>query len=70
MGVSREKSVFRDHRSRVEPVIELDQHFVGLEILVTGDVGIEAANRYRDAGDNSADGGNRAEAEIVAAVFG
>jgi len=25
---SQEKSVFRDDRSRVEPVIELDQHFI------------------------------------------
>jgi hypothetical protein len=69
VGEFDQKSVSRDHRSRVEPVIELEQYFVGLEILVTGGGRIEASNRYCCSGGKSANGSNRTETETFSAVL-
>src|ERR1700719_1733479 len=63
------ESVPRDDRPRVEPVVELDQHFVGREILVTGDVGIDARYGPRIEWIAPADGRDAAEAEIVATIL-
>jgi hypothetical protein len=64
-----ENSVLRQNCSRIELVIEPEQHLVGGEILVTGDVRIEATNRNRNSRDESADGGNAAEAEVCAGIL-
>jgi hypothetical protein len=59
------KSVLRDHRThRTEVVIDLEQHFVGGQVLVTGDVCIAATSPSGET-----DRGDRAQVEILAIVL-